>query len=69
MFVLSLATNPLIPGVVYPGLLPVRFGLRPYLQLCQKFDRALEQLEARYPGKPRALTLDARNKRLRGRPK
>ena len=69
MYVLPPATNPLVPGVACPGLLPIRFGLKAYLELCHEFDRALADLEARYPGKPRVLTLEARNKRLRRRPK
>jgi hypothetical protein len=61
--------NPLLPGVVCSGLLPIRFGLKPYLELCQSFDRALAELEARYPSKRPLLTLKARNKRLKRRPK
>jgi hypothetical protein len=49
--------------------LPIRFGLKPYLDLCHKFDRALADLEARYPGKPRVLTLEVRNKLGKRRPK
>jgi hypothetical protein len=63
------APNPLVPGVVCVGLLPVRFGLKPYLDLCHKFDQALADLEARYPGKPRVLTLEVRNKIGKRRPK
>jgi hypothetical protein len=63
------AVNPLIPGTVCYGLRPIRFGLKPYLEFCHAFDRALADLEARYPGKPRVLTLEARNKKLRRRPK
>jgi hypothetical protein len=69
MYVLSLATNPLVPTANCPGLLPIRFGLRPYFELCRKFDQALSELEARYPGRPRVLTLSTRNKLLRRRPK
>lgn len=61
--------NPLVPGVACPGLLPIRFGLRPFLELCHNFDRALAELEARYPSTRPVLTLQARNKRLRRRPK
>jgi hypothetical protein len=63
------AANPLIPGGVSYGLRPVRFGLKPYLEFCHELDRALADLEARFPGKPRVLTLEARNKRLHRRPK
>jgi hypothetical protein len=50
-------------------LRPIRFGLKPYLEFCHAFDRALAELEARYPGTPRLLTLEARNKKLKRRPK
>jgi hypothetical protein len=63
------APNPLVPGVVCTGLLPIRFGLKPYFDLCHKFDRALAELEARYPGKPRVLTLEMRNKLAKRKPK
>jgi hypothetical protein len=59
----------LVPGVASPWLLPIRFGLKPYIELCHSFDRALAELEARYPSHRPVLTLDARNKRLRRRPK
>jgi hypothetical protein len=62
MSALPPAANPLVPGVVCPGLLPIRFGLKAYLDLCRKFDEALAELETRYPGKPRVLTLEARQK-------
>jgi hypothetical protein len=63
------APNPLVPHGVGVGLMPIRFGLKPYLELCQKFDEALADLEARYPGKPRVLTLEVRNKLGKRRPK
>ncbi len=69
MSALPPAANPLVPGVVCPGLLPIRFGLKAYLDFCHQFDRALADLEARYPGKPRVLTLEARNKMVKRRPK
>jgi hypothetical protein len=49
--------------------MPIRFGLKAYLELCHSFDRALAELEARYPSKRPVLTLESRNKRLRRRPK
>jgi len=61
--------NPLVPALACPGLLPIRFGLKPYLELCHSFDQALAELEARYPSKRPVLTLEGRNKRLRRRPK
>jgi hypothetical protein len=69
MSALPPAANPLVPGVVCTGLLPIRFGLKPYFELCHKFDQSLAELEARYPGKPRALTLEVRNKMGKRRPK
>jgi hypothetical protein len=69
VYLLPQSANPLVPGVDCPGLLPVRFALKPFLQLCHSFDQALAELEARYPSKRPVLTLAARNKRLRRRPK
>jgi hypothetical protein len=69
MSALPPVAKPLVPSVVCPGLLPIRFGLKAYLELCHKFDQALADLEALYPGKPRVLTLDARNKIVERRPK
>jgi hypothetical protein len=69
MSALPPAANPLVPAVACIGLLPIRFGLKPYLDLCHKFDQALADLEARYPAKPRVLTLEARNKMGKRRPK
>lgn len=60
---------PLVPGLVCPGLPPIRFGLKPYLEFCHAFDQALAELEARYPSRKPLLTLAARNKKLRRRPK
>jgi hypothetical protein len=69
MYVLPTVANPLIPTIACDGLLPIRFGLKPYIEFCHQFDRALADLEARYPGKPRVLTLSARNKKLHRKPK
>ncbi|MCI0335913.1 MAG: hypothetical protein L0228_22120 [Planctomycetes bacterium] len=70
MSALPPAPNPLVPGIVYHGLLPIRFGLKAYLDFCHQFDRVLADLEARYPGRPRVLTLAARNKKMvKRRPK
>jgi len=69
MSALHPTANPLVPGVVCSGLKPIRFGLKPYFELCRKFDQALADLEARYPGKPRVLTLEVRNKLGKRRPK
>jgi hypothetical protein len=69
MYVLPTVANPLIPTIACDGLLPIRFGLKPYIEFCHQFDRALAALEARYPGKPHVLTLSDRNKRLKRKPK
>jgi hypothetical protein len=69
MSVLPTVPNPLVPTIACDGLLPIRFGLKPYIELCHQFDRALADLEARYPGKPHVLTLEARNKRVKHKPK
>jgi hypothetical protein len=61
--------NPLVPEIAFHGLVPIRFGLKPYLELCKKFDLALAELEARYPSRRATLSLEARNKRLQRRPK
>jgi hypothetical protein len=69
MYVLPTVANPLIPTIACDGLLPIRFPLKPYIDLCHQFARALADLESRYPGKPRAITLSQRNKLLKRRPK
>ena len=63
------AANPLIVGIDYPWLPPICFGVKPYLELCQSFDRALKELESQFPSHRPVLTLQARNKRLKRRPK
>jgi hypothetical protein len=56
------------PGIESHWLAPIRFGVKSYLELCHSFDKALAELEARYPAH-RVLTLEGRNKRLQRRPK
>ena len=69
MYALPPPANPLVPAVASHGLLPIRFGLKPYLELCHRFDQALAELESRYPSRRPLLTLQARNQRLKRRPK
>jgi hypothetical protein len=69
MYVLPTVANPLIPTTTCDGLLPIRFPLRSYIDFCHQFDKALADLEARYPGRPRAITLSERKKLLKRRPK
>jgi hypothetical protein len=57
------------PRIESYWLAPIRFGVKPYLELCHSFDQALAELEARYPTHRRVLTLEGRNKKLRRRPK
>jgi hypothetical protein len=64
MYVLPPAANPLVPATDSDWLLPIRFGIKPYLELCHAFDLALAELEARYPARRRLLTISARNKRF-----
>ena len=53
------AANPLVAGVDCPWLPPISFGVEPYLKLCQSFDQALKELEARFPSHRPLLTLEA----------
>jgi hypothetical protein len=69
MYVLPPAANSLVPVIDSPWLPPIRFGVKPYLDLCRSFDQALAELEARYPSHRPVLTLSIRNKRFRRRPK
>ena len=69
MHALPPAASPLVLSVDCPWLPPIRFGVKPYLELCRSFDQALAELEARFPTRRPLLTLDARNKRLERRPK
>jgi hypothetical protein len=69
MFLLPPPANPVTPGADCPWLPPIRFGVKPYFKFCRSFHQALLELEARYPSHRPLLTLDARNKRLRRRPK
>jgi hypothetical protein len=61
----SSAANSLVAVVDSRWLPPVSFGVKPYLELCRSFDRALRDLEARYPSHRRLLTIEARAKRLK----
>jgi hypothetical protein len=57
------------PGIESHWLAPIRFGVKPYLELCHSFNQALAELEARFPSHRRLLTLEGRNKKLQRRPK
>jgi hypothetical protein len=69
MHALPPAVNPLVLSVDYPWLPPIRFGVRPYLELCRSVDQALAELEGRYPTRRPLLTLETRNNALKRRPK
>ena len=59
------AANHLLPQTTSPWLAPIRFRVKPFLQYCRSFDKALTDLEARYPSHPRVLTLEARDHQLK----
>ncbi|MCC7474907.1 MAG: hypothetical protein IT425_05895 [Pirellulales bacterium] len=63
------AATPLIASIDSPWLPPVCFGEKPYVRLCKQFEKALRQLEAQYPVRHRTMTLEARNKFLKRKPK
>ena len=69
MHALPPAVSPLVVGINSPWIPPIRFGVKAYLDLCRSFDQALAELEALYPSHRRILTLEARNKKLKRRPK
>jgi hypothetical protein len=69
MSALPPAASPLVPENGCPWLAPIRFGVKPYLELCRSFDQALADLESRYPSHRPVLTLEGRNKKLHRRPK
>ena len=69
MYPLPPAANPLIAGFDCPWLPPICFGVKPYFELCQSFDKALEELESRFPSHRPVLTVELRNKKLKRRPK
>ena len=68
MFALPPAASP-EPGIDLRWLAPIRFGVKPYLDFCHSIDKALAELEARYPSRRPVLTLEGRNKKLQRRPK
>jgi hypothetical protein len=59
------AADPLFVRNDSPWLPPISFGAQAYLELCQEFDLALRELEARYPSPRPLLSLSSRNKRLK----
>jgi hypothetical protein len=63
------AANSLLPRTASPWLAPIRFGVKPFFELCRSFDQSLAELEARYPSHPPVLTLTMRTKRLNRKPK
>ena len=69
MYPLPPAANPLIAGFDCPWLPPICFGVKPYFELCQSFDKALLELEARFPSHRPVLTVTMRDKKLKRRPK
>lgn len=64
------ADKMLVAGTDSPWLPPITFGVEPYLDLCRSLDQALKELETRFPShRLTAFSLNARNKRLKRRPK
>ena len=53
----------LYTAFAHPGLTPVRFGVKPYLEFCQHIDRSLRELEARYPSH-RRITVESRRQQF-----
>jgi hypothetical protein len=69
MHALPPVANPLVPRIARPWLPPIRFRAKAYARFSLGFDKALAQLEARYPSHRPLLTIEARAKRLKRRPK
>jgi hypothetical protein len=69
VYVLPPSTNPLVPEFTSFWFPPLRFDLKAYFDLCQTIDEGLHELEARYPTRRPALSLERRNKRISRRPK
>lgn len=58
------APNSLLPTTSSPWLAPIRFGVKPYLELCRSFDEALADLEARFPSHTPMLTIEGRARKI-----
>jgi hypothetical protein len=69
MYPLPPAANPLVAGFDCPWLPPICFGVRPFIELNESFDKALKELEMRFPSHRPVLTVELRNKKLQRRPK
>jgi hypothetical protein len=63
------AANDLIAGIDSPWLPPISFGVKPYLKLCSSIHLSLKDLEARYPSQRQLLSIEARQKRIKHKPK
>ena len=63
------AESPLIAAADCPWLPPISFGVKPYLELCRTLHESLKDLEARFPSRRPLLTIEARKKRLKRKPK
>ena len=61
--------NPDTPRHRRSWLPPVRFRTKAFIKFCISFDRALANLEARYPTRAPLLTIEGRAKKLKRRPK
>jgi hypothetical protein len=55
--------------IFHSPLPPIRFRAKPFREFARVFDKALAELESRYPTRPPMLTISDRKKILRRRPK
>ena len=69
MYPLPPAANPLVACFDCPWLPPICFGVKPFIELNESFDKALKELETRFPSHRPVLTVELRNKKLQRRPK
>lgn len=69
MHALPPVANPLAPRIARSYLPPIRFRAKAYVKFCLDVDRALRELESRYPTRPAPLTLAGREKWQKKRPR
>jgi hypothetical protein len=65
MNILPPVANPVSARLPRPYLPPIKFRAKAYAAFCERFDRALTNLEARYPTRAPMLTIEGRAKRLK----
>ena len=69
MYPLPPAANPLDRRFRLPLAAADLLRCEAVCQACKSFDKALKQLESRYPSHRPVLTVELRNKKLKHRPK